>query len=295
MASAYTQVSSNQTRTWLLITGFVLLTVGFFYALGSYTRNPFFTIIGLVLGIGQPLIGYFFGDKMALAFAKAQEVTYDEQPQLHEMVANLARVARIPTPKIYVSPDQSANAFATGRNPNNSSICFNQGILSLLNKAELEGVAAHELSHVKNRDTLIMTLAAILASVIGLVADFAGRMMIWGGGRSDNSDRNPFSIILYFAAILITPLISFLLKMAISRSREYLADASAVTLTRYPQGLRNALLKLEGSPTPSDTAHSFTNHMYISEPKTSWGQQVSGLFSTHPPIELRVAKLDEMG
>jgi heat shock protein HtpX len=295
MASAYTQSNSNQTKTFLLITVFALLTVGFFYALGSYTRNPIFVIIGLVIGIGQPLIGYFFGDKMALSFAKAEEVTYDQQPQLHEMVTNLARVARIKTPKIYISPDQSANAFATGRDPSHASICFNQGILDLLDKNELEGVAAHELSHVKNYDTLIMTLAAILASVIGAVADIAGRMMLWGGGRSSDDNKNPFAIVLYIAAIFLTPFIAFMLQLAISRSREFLADASAVTITRYPQGLRNALLKLDSSPVPSDTAHSFTNHMYIAEPKKNLGQNVKGWFSTHPSVEERVKRLDEMG
>ena len=295
MVSAYTQSNSNQTKTFFLITVFVLLTVGFFYALGSYTNNSIFLLIGLVIGIGQPLIGYFIGDKMALSFAKAKEISYDENPTLFEMITNLARVAGIKTPKVFISPDKSANAFATGRDPNHASICFNQGILDLLDKNELEGVAAHELSHVKNYDTLIMTLAAILASVIGFVADFAGRMMLWGGGGSNNENKNPFAIVIYLVAIFLTPFIAFMLQMAISRSREFLADASAVAITRYPQGLKNALLKLDGSPVPSDTAHSFTNHMYIAEPKKNFGQNEKGWFSTHPSIEERVRKLDEMG
>lgn len=294
MASAYTIQRNNSTRTILLITIFVLVTVGFFYALGFYFQNPIFSFIGLALGIGQPLIGYFFGDKIALSFARAKQVEYDESPQLHEMIENLSRIAGIPKPKVYISPDPSPNAFATGRNPKTASVCFNQGILDILNKNELEGVAAHELAHIKNRDTLIMTIAAILASVVGILADFAGRAALFGFG-GNNENRNPLFTILYFVIILIIPVVTFLLQMAVSRSREFVADATAVTFTRYPDGLKNALLKLHNNPVPATTAHSFTNHLYIAEPKQNFGQKIGGLFSTHPPVEQRVANLESMG
>lgn len=295
MASAFTIQRSNQTKTLFIITTFTLLTVGFFYVLGRFFNNPIFTAIGLILGIGQPLLGYFYGDKMALGLARAKEIAYETNPQLHEMVENLARIAGVPKPKIFLSPDPSPNAFATGRNPSRASIAFNQGILDLLSKQELEGVAAHELSHIKNRDTLIMTVAAILASVIGFLADWGGRMAFFGGGSDDSQDRGWGGTALFFVAIFLTPFISFLLQMSISRSREYVADATAVTYTRNADGLKNALLKLHKNPTPSTTAHSFTNHMYISEPRMNWGEKVSGLFSTHPPVAQRVKNLEEMG
>ena len=298
MASAYSLQSRSVTTTYYLIGIFAVITAGFFYALSLYFGNSgyslVFALIGLTIGVGQPLIGYFYGENIALAAAGGKEVAYEQAPQLHEMVENLSRIAGIPKPRIFISPDPSANAFACGRGPGHASICFNQGILDILNKSELEGVVGHELAHIKNRDVLVMTMAAILASVIGFLADIAARAALFGGGSNNNESKNPYTLIIFVVAIFLTPILALLLQMSISRSREYLADSTSVTFTRYPEGLKSALMKLESSPVASTTARSFTNHMYITTPKKSFGEKAKNLFSTHPSIESRIANLDEM-
>jgi heat shock protein HtpX len=294
MSSAYSIQSTNVTKTYGLILVFVLLVVGVFYGLGAYFNNPILTLIGLAIGIIQPLIGYFWGSSLALKAAGATEVSYDQHPQLHEIVENLSRIAGIPKPKVYVANDPSPNAFACGRDPEHAAICVNQGLLELLEKPELEGVIAHEIAHIKNRDILVMTMAAILASIIGIVADLGGRFALFGGGNSDNNNKNPLVFVLYLAIIFLAPLAAFLIQMAVSRSREYLADATAVTFTRYPRGLSSALNKLYSSPVPTNHFHTSTSHFYISPPKRSFGQSVQSWMSTHPPLESRIAALDQL-
>jgi heat shock protein HtpX len=294
MISAYSVQRKNIAKTALLISVFFVLMIAVFYTLGLVFRSSIFIWIGIALAVGQSLIGYFAGDKIALASVGAKEVSESESPQLHEMISNLARTAGIPKPKIYISPDQSPNAFATGRDPKHAHICFNQGILDILDRSELEGVAAHELAHVKNRDILVMTMVSVMAAIIGTIIDLSTRFAFFGGASDENGNSSPFSIVFLIALALLVPLLSVLIQMGVSRSREYLADSSGAVLTRYPEGLARALLKLENSPVPSATQNTAMNHFYIVEPKANWGKKVKTLFSTHPPIEDRVEALRKM-
>lgn len=292
--SAYSQRYNNIRQTWLLIFVFVGLISGIFYVVGLYQGSFIWPVLGLLISLGQAFIAYFFGDKIALAASGAREVKYEEAPKIHEIVQNLSKIADIPIPKIHISPDKSANAFACGRDPNNASICLNQGILDILNKNELEGVIAHELSHIKNRDILVMTVTMVLASVASFVADIGFRVLLWGGNKKDRENQSPVILILYILTIVLAPIVAGLIQMAVSRQREFLADATAVTFTRYPEGLINALQKLYNNPTPSEHYATSMNHFYISPPKKTFGEKVSGLFSTHPKIEERVEALRKM-
>lgn len=291
--SVYAQRNSNITKTWILIFVFISLISTMFYVVGLYYNSPFFAIIGLLVSVGQAFVGYFFGDKIALTQAGAKRIQYEDAPQIVEMIQNLSKIADIPIPKIHISPDKSANAFACGRNPKNASICLNQGILDLLDKNELEGVIAHELSHIKNRDILIMTMTMVLASIASFIADIGFRMSFFGNrGRRENN--SPIVMVLYVVTLLLAPFLATLIQLAVSRQREYLADATAVTFTRYPDGLKSALLKLYNNPTPSQHYSTAMNHFYIAPPKKSFGQKIQNAFSTHPSIADRVKALEQM-
>ena len=292
--SAYSQQSNNQTKTWLLMFIFVGLVSGIFYGFSSLTGNAGLAYIGLIISLVQCGVAYFFGDKIALASAGAVRLKDDQMPQIQEMVQNLTKIAGIPMPKIFISPDPSPNAFACGKDPKSASICLNQGILDLLDRNELEGVIAHELSHIKNRDILVMTVSMVLASVISFVADFGFRMNFFG--KNDREDKNNNFVVIFFYIFLmvLAPIISTLIQMAVSRQREFLADATAVTITRYPNGLKNALVKLYQSPVPSQHYSTATNHFFISPPKKSWNEKISQLWSTHPSLKDRIDALDSM-
>jgi len=292
--SAYSQKSRNITRTYILIFLFVTLVSAIFYLIGIVQNNLFWPILGLIVSVGQSLIAYFFGDKIALATNGAKKTTYEEAPKIFETVQNLSKIAGIPTPKIYISPDPSANAFACGRDPKNASICINQGLLNLLNQNELEGVIAHEISQIKNRDILVMTIIMVLASVVSFITDIGFRIMFFGGNNRDDNNKNPAVLIIYFVTILLAPLLAILIQMSVSREREFLADATAVTLTRYPDGLINALQKLYNNPTPTQHYSTSMNHFFIAPPKRNFGEKVAGLFSTHPPINERILALKKM-
>ena len=295
--SAYSQQSHSQTKTMILMFIFVGLVSAIFYAFGAINRMPSLIWIGLVVSLGQCLVAYFFGDKLALSSSGAKQLGVDQMLPVQEIVQNLSKVAGIPTPRIFISPDPSPNAFACGRNPQNASICLNQGILNLLNRNELEGVIAHELSHIKNRDILIMTVSMVLASVIAFLADFglrSGFMNGFGNNKNNNKNGGIIVIVFYVLLIVVSPIVSTLIQMAVSRQREYLADATAVTMTRYPEGLKSALTKLYQSPVPSQHYSTATNHFFISPPKKSWNEKVNGFFSTHPSLDDRINALDGM-
>lgn len=295
--SAYSQQRKNVFRTWILIFLFISLVSSAFYGLSFFTGNRSLVFLGLFVSLGQVLVAYFLGDKLALAAAGARLVKEEEWPALFEMVRNLCKVADIPMPKIHISPDPSANAFACGRNPKNASICINQGLLNLLNRTELEGVIAHELAHIKNRDILVMTITMALASVITVLVDYGLKIALWGQNK-DNQDEsrqnNPLLLAIYFVFLLLAPVISTLIQLAVSREREFLADATAVTFTRYPNGLASALEKLYRNPIPSQHYSTATNHFYIAPPKKTWGEKIQRLFSTHPSIEERISALRNM-
>lgn len=297
MASAYTQQSHNIQKTWLLMFGFVGVVSGLCYGFAVTTGNSSLAIIGLIVSLVQCGVAYFFGDKIALASAGAKEIQYEDAPQVFELVQNLTKIAGIPMPKVHISDDLSPNAFACGRNPQNASICLNKGLLNLLNKTELEGVIAHELSHIRNRDILIMTTTMVLSSLIAFIADIGFRSILFSHRRKDENGEGMSPLILgfYAVALLLAPIVSTFITMAVSREREFLADATAVTFTRFPQGLSNALLKLHNDPTPSQHYSTSTNHFFISEPKKKFGEKISGMFSTHPRVEERVEALSKMG
>lgn len=282
--------ASNVRKTWLLLAFFFgfILAVG--YVLSVVMNSP-----GIMIGAGffsmfSSVGSYWFSDKIALSMANAEPVTRATHSELYAMVDSLAIAAGLPTPKIYVIQDGALNAFATGRNPANSVIAFTSGIIERLDKEELRGVAAHEMSHILNRDMLIGTIAVILASAVAMVGRFTRMGM--GGEMNrigDNRGGNPFRIIIAIGLLVLAPLLATLLRMAVSRKREYLADASGAMLTGNPEGLASALEKIGGSSKKLTKASEMTAHLFIDNPFKN--TKVTQFFSTHPPMEKRVSLL----
>lgn len=295
----YDQIASNKRKTWFLISLVCAILIALFWLLGTaYGYQPGASIaIGTMISAGFALFSYYFSDSVALSTSGAKQITKAQAPELWNMVENLCIASGTTMPKVYVIEDPSPNAFATGRDPEHASIAFTTGILRLLNKTELEGVAAHELSHVKNYDIRVMTIVVVLIGAVMLVADVLLRSMMFR--RSDN-DRGNAGIILFVIGLvlaILSPLFAELIKLAVSRSREYLADSSAALITRYPEGLASALEKIGAAAQPLRQANHATAHLFIANPfalhtKRTW---FSSLFSTHPPIAERVARLRNMG
>jgi heat shock protein HtpX len=282
----------NQLKTAFLIVALTVLLVliGKLW-LGDVGMIAFFGIALVMNGVA-----YWFSDKVALAAAHAQEVSPADAPMLFRLADRLAVQYGVPRPRVYVSPDPSPNAFATGRNPKHAAICVNQGLLRILNEEELYGVLAHEFGHVRNRDILISSVVAVLAGTITMIANVAQWGMMWGGGYGGRDDRgqSPFGAIGALAMIILAPLAALLIQLAVSRSREYQADATGAEVSGDPLALASALRKLERASqvVPSQTAQPAFAHLYIVNPLGGSGW--SGLFSTHPPIEERIRRLEEM-
>ncbi|MBI2022258.1 M48 family metallopeptidase [Candidatus Daviesbacteria bacterium] len=253
------------------------------------------TGIALIFTGIMNFVSYYFSDKIVLGVSGAKQIDLKSNKELYRIVENLCIAAGLPTPKIYIIEDSAPNAFATGRNPKNAAIAFTTGILQKLTKQELEGVTAHELSHVGNRDTLVMTVVSVLVGTIALISDIFLRSM-WHRGRDDNGKGNQLFMILALIAAILAPIIATLIQLAVSRRREFLADASGVLLTRYPQGLASALQKISSDKEPLEVANRGTAHLYIVNPLK--GQEAvsafANLFNTHPPIAERVKALREM-
>lgn len=299
MQSLFERVRDNKRRTWFVFFLFYLLFFGFGIILGYFWGD-------YILGVSVMLISasfYFLimwnsGDSIILSSSKAKEVTSKSQPELWDVVDSMRISAGIPMPKVYVIEDSALNAFATGRDPKHASIVVTSGLLEKMNRRELEGVIAHEMSHVKNYDIRVMLFAAVLVGAITLVADIVLRSFLWGG-KSGDKDNGAGAVLIIFALILaiLAPIFAQLIRLVISRRREYLADADAVVLTRYPKGLANALRKIANDPDPLvDTANKATAHLYISVPfrhakKEGWWTRI---FSTHPPIEDRIKILESL-
>lgn len=292
MATAYSHQSKNVELTWLYLSIFLLVVIGIGYVFAQVYGSSAILYVAVAFSILTSFASYWWSDKIVLSMSHATPVERETNRELYTLVENLAITAGMPLPKIYVIEDDALNAFATGRNPEHGVICFTTGILARLSRAELEGVAAHELSHIKNRDTLVSTVVVILAGFISILADMFQRTLLFGGHRDgDNRNAGPL-IIVGIVLSLLAPLAAFLIRMAISRKREFLADASGALLTRYPEGLASALEKISSDPKPVDTASGATAHLYISNPFK--GGALMKLFMTHPPVEERLKALRDM-
>lgn len=293
----YSQIDSNKRKTTLLITIFLVFIIGLGWFLGVYTGYGYeITILAVMISFLMTLISYYSGDKVALASTGAKAIQKEDNPYVYRMVENLAITAGIPTPKVYIIDSPAMNAFATGRDPEHASIALTTGIISALENQELEGVIAHEMSHIKNYDIRVMMIVVVLVGSISLLSNIFFRARLFGGKRDSNNNGGGQigAIIMLVGVVLLilSPLIAELIKLAISRKREYLADASGSMLTRYPEGLASALEKISQSNIPLKTASAATAHLFISNPLKK--QSLTALFSTHPPIEDRIKKLREI-
>ena len=308
----YERIASNTRKSWALMASFVVLImlVGFGAGLWFGSDYAFYGVaIAAVIAIAMSWGSYFNSDKIALAMSRAKPADESGYAQYHNIVEGLCIAAGMPKPRLYVVQDDAPNAFATGRNPEHAAIAVTTGLLAKMNRNELEGVLAHELSHVKNRDTLVMTLAVTSVGVIILISDIMLRSMFWGGGRRDRDSGGGAGTLLAILGIVLlitAPLIAQFLQMAVSRQREFLADADAVFITRYPDGLISALNKLRDDQTVVGTASRATAHLWIESPiatqavkgqgmknTTSSGARLNRMFETHPPLEMRIEALQK--
>lgn len=294
----YNQIDSNKRRTLYLFVIFFALILGIGWTLSYIYDDQSILFIAVFIAVIQSWVSYFYSDSIALATSGAKPASPEQYGELNRLVENLAITAGLPKPKLYVIEDRSPNAFATGRDPKHASIAVTTGLLEVLEKRELEGVLAHELAHVGNRDILVMTVAVTLVGAIVLVSDILTRSWLWGGRDSDSDSKSGgYMIIVAIALAILAPLFAQLIQLAVSRKREYLADASGALLTRFPEGLASALNKIEKYEQPMKKANRATAHLYINEPfgvkeeKSSW---LKSVFSTHPPIPDRIKKLNEM-
>ncbi len=295
MATLYTQQSNNIMKTYLLMGTFLVMVIAVSYAVSWYLGSPIILYIGAALAMFTSIGSYWFSDKVVLKMTGAEEITKAQAPDLYNVVENLSITAGLPMPKIYIVNDPAPNAFATGRDPEHAVVAATTGLLQILDRTELEGVMAHELSHVGNRDMLVMTVAVVLAGFVAIVADFLARSLMFGGGR----DRHPAFLIVGIVGIILTPIAAKLIQLAISRKREYLADATGALLTRYPEGLASALEKISQHSQPMRKASHATAHLFISDPfqdeQKGIMHKISGLFQTHPPAADRIKRLRNMG
>ncbi len=295
MATLYTERGRNVRKTWFLMSVFFVLVVAVGYGVAWYLDNIAILVVAFLFALAMNVAGYWFSDRIALSSAGAHEASEAEYRELHRIVENLAITAGLPKPRVYIINDPAPNAFATGRDPEHAALAVTTGLLSALDRSELEGVIAHELAHVGNRDILVMTVAVVLAGFLAMLADIGLRLSYFGGGDSDRG-KNPLVLIGVVVGIVLAPIAAQLIQLAISRKREFLADASGALLTRYPEGLASALRKIAAYDAPLARASHATAHLYISNPFGGHerGRFVARLFSTHPPIEERIAALRGM-
>lgn len=295
----YNQIDSNKRQTYFILLFFSLLIIGLGWVFSHIYGSQLILYLAVGIAVLQSWISYFFSDSISLAVSGAKEADRTQYLQLHQLVENIAITAGLPKPKVFVINDDSPNAFATGRNPKNSAVAVTTGLLKVLDKTELEGVVAHELAHIGNRDTLVMTVAVTMVGAVVLLSDFFMRSFLFGPAtRSrETGSLGPHLLLIGIVLAIIAPIFAKLIQLAISRKREYLADATGALLTRYPEGLASALSKIESYERPMRRANRATAHLYINEPfgvddrKRSY---LAMVFSTHPPIHERVEKLRSM-
>lgn len=295
MASLYTHQAQNIRRTWLLMTGFLVFVVAIGYVTAWYLQEPGILWVAVVFSLFMNISAYWFSDKVALSSTGAVEADPNTYRELHRIVENLAITAGLPKPRVFIVNDSAPNAFATGRNPKHSVVAVTTGLLERLERSELEGVIAHELAHIGNRDILVMTVAVVLAGFVAMLADFFLRASFYGAGERDGR-ANAILMVVGFIGILLAPIAAQLIQLAISRRREFLADASGALLTRYPDALASALVKISSHEAPMERANHATAHLFISNPfgTHDMGRFVAKLFATHPPVEERLSALSQM-
>ena len=276
------------------MTTFLVLIVAIGYFVAWYLENPGILYIAVAFSLFMNVTAYWFSDKVALSATGAKEADPVQYLELHRIVENLAITAGLPKPRVYIIQDPAPNAFAAGRNKEHAVVAVTTGLLERLERTELEGVLAHELAHIGNRDILVMTVAVVLAGCIAILADIFLRMSFFGGGNREN--KNPLIMIIGLVAIVLAPIAAQLIQLAVSRRREFLADASGALLTRYPEGLASALQKISSYAAPMQKANHATAHLFISNPFGAHdaGKFIARIFSTHPPVEQRIAALTQM-
>jgi heat shock protein HtpX len=296
----YSEIASNKRKTIFLMAFMLCLIIAIGYVFSLYLNEPGLVPIAVLFSIGMSLFSYYFSDKVVLGISGAKEIKRKDDQELYRTVENLSIAAGLPTPKIYIIEDTAPNAFATGRDPKHAVVAITTGLRQKLTKQELEGVMAHELSHIGNYDIRIATIVVVLVGIITLLADWMLRISFHGGRRRNNEGgANGIIVIIALILAILSPIAATLMQLAISRKREYL-DASAALLTRYPQGLASALQKIEADHEPLEVANKATAHMYIVNPlkehqdKKDGVSWFAGLFQTHPPIRDRIAKLQNM-
>jgi len=300
----YEQISRNKWKSVALIAffvAFIFLLVWFFEYVTGWGEGGL--ILAVAVAMGMAAVGYYASDKIVLGISRARPVTKEELPYLYNVVEGLSIAAGIPTPKCYVIDDTAPNAFAAGRKPETAVICVTTGLLEKLNRVELEGVVAHEMSHIRNYDVRLQTLVVVMAGVVALLSDWMLRSFMWGGGgrrrrgKSGSGGGEGILVLVGLALAVLSPFIATIIQLAVSRKREFLADASSAELTRYPAGLASALRKISADTEPLEAANKATAHLYIVNPLKNLKGGNTGmnrLFSTHPPIEERIAALEKM-
>ena len=301
MASLYAHKESNIRKTWLLFSSFLIIVIGLGWVFSRLYVNPSILYFSVLFSVLMNVIAYWYSDKIVLKMAAAIPIERKNAPELYNIVENLAITAGLPMPKVYLIRERQPNAFATGRNPKHAVVAGTEGLLEKLDRSELEGVIAHELSHIGNRDMLLSTVIVVLAGFISILSDIFLRSMFWGrfGGRRNRGGGQVQIVLMLIGIVLaiLAPIAALLIRLAISRKREFLADASGALLSRYPDGLAMALEKIALDPTPMPVANNTTSHLWLDDPfkgkkKTSW---LHKLFLTHPPAEERIKALREMG
>lgn len=285
----YKQIAENKRRTIFIILGFVVM-VGAIAGVFAYLyRDPWIAVWTVVVSVIYALVQYYCAGSIAMAMTGAREVTKKDNPRLYNIVENLSITTGLPMPKVYVIDDKAPNAFATGRDPKHAAVAATTGLLDIMNDKELTAVMAHEMSHVKNYDIRVSMIVFGLVCVVGLISDFGFRFMYYGNRRRDN-EGSPVGYVLILIVAILSPIVASIAQMAVSRQREYLADASAVNITRYPEGMIDALKKLQSHTQPMKSQNVATEAMYINNPLRKG--LFSNLFSSHPPIEKRIERLE---
>ena len=290
----YAHRDSNIRRTWALFAVFLIVIIGVGWLFSRIYGNPAILIFAVAFSIIMNVVSFWYSDKIVLAVSRAKPVEKSQAPDLYNIVENLAITAGLSMPKVYLVDDAMPNAFATGRNAEHAVVAVTRGLLERLNRTELEGVLAHELSHIGNRDMLLSTAVVVLVGFIALVSDMFMRSMLFGGFRGGDRNDNRAGGILMLVGIalsILAPIAAMLIQLAISRKREFLADASGALLTRYPEGLASALEKISAFPSPMRRANNATAHLWLADPHGSKHNAVARLFMTHPPIQERIARL----